>query len=179
MASTFNSVDTYFRPGRSLFVAGLVVFATILVNALLIIIDIYLDPQVGGSAVIPIGSLAVGGVIAWLLNGLLLQAAATLLDGSGNFRDALVVSAWGLPPTVIVWLTSLVVTIYRVVALPPSEVGGSILSPLVIIGTVAALLGTWYIWMVGLQGTHELERRSAAIAAGAVVILLGGLVFFN
>lgn len=179
MTTTLDSIETYFRPGRSVFVAGFVVFATILVNVLLITVNVYLSPQVGGSAVIPIGSLAVGGVIAWLLNGLLLQTAATLLDGSGNFRDALVVSAWGLPPTVIVWLTSLVVTIYRVVALPPSEVGDPILSPLVIVGTVAALLGTWYIWMVGLQETHELERRSAAIAAGAVVILLGGLVFFN
>lgn len=176
MTISLDSIESYFRPGRSLLVAGFVVFATIFVNVLLITVTAALSPEVTESAVIPIGSLAVGGILAWIGNGVLLQASATLLGGRGRFRDAFVVSAWGLPPTVIAWVASLVNTIYRVVASPPSATGEPTTSPLVMVGSVAALVGTWYVWMVGLEGTHDLDRRSAAVAAGIVAVLLGGLV---
>ena len=120
--------------------------------------------------------------IQWLLYTLLFFATAKLFfDGSGSFRTTAALVGWGFAPLFIsaVVNAAIVIYVYAGVTFPsdPTQVQQIITnlqsSPLLLIGSlvgIACLLWSGYLWMLAIQYSQELPRRSALISVAVPVL---------
>ncbi|GAB6878944.1 hypothetical protein JCM17823_12180 [Halorubrum gandharaense] len=130
----------------------------------------------------------VGGVVLWLIFGVVLHIGARLADGEGSVGDTFVVAAWALLPEVFRMVAGLAVIHY---ALAGAEVrddsmealGTDIIAalettgePLLLASAITIAL-QWWIVIGGLEVLHDLSRRKA-IAVATVFAVLGLLLTF-
>lgn len=120
--------------------------------------------------------------VQWLLYTLLFFAAAKLFfDGSGSFQTTAALVGWGFAPLFIsaVVNAAIVIYVYTGVTFPsdPAQVQQIITSlqsnPLLLIGNlvgIACLLWSGYLWMLAIQYSQELSRRSALISVAVPVL---------
>lgn len=133
-------------------------------------------PATFGDAV----SIGVLVIVNWLLVGLLLHALTWYLDSGGTVGETLYVVGWSSPVTLLSPLLAGFVIALSHPGTQPWKGAGDQLA--VLVGTAmgvalfVGLLGLcWqgYIWIAGLQATHDISRETASKASVGTVVLVG------
>lgn len=140
--------------------------------------DVAWDAFLGRVPLVFIGTLA-----SWLLVGAGLHVASGLVEGEGSFTRTLVVTGYGMVPSLV--QTALGVVAFWL-AVRSIEFGGDAqqiarqierlaaggVGPLSVVGAVVGAGWQGYVWAGGLQEARDLQRGGAVFAAGAVATLL-------
>ena len=123
-----------------------------------------------------------GSYATWLLFGALLHASSWFAGGEGSFSDTLVVTAWGMVPSILQTAVGIVLFYLSVrnadFATTPEALvqqfrtltrtarGGNAVM------TLPVTAWSWYVWSYGLKHRRNLSTGQATKAAGAVAVLV-------
>lgn len=139
--------------------------------------------QISGTFLPRVPMVLVATLVGWLLFAVGLHVTSALAGGEGSFLATLVVTGWGMLPSVVQTVAAVLALSITLqgeqFARDPSAFANQVqgltgagLGPVFVGGALVAAMWQGYVWAGGLQQMRDLERSRALVAAGMVATVL-------